>query len=121
MKQAKILKVGMVVSVPTRQFAPLRQGWNGWLFNAGIVIRFGISKKTGRKLVEIEYPAPNYKQDKKQSQNTITKWFPVGSVFEYNDWNDKRNMEHPRDYWCTGHYTADCEFLIDKGIYKEGE
>lgn len=45
MKQAKNLKVGEVIQFPRTQFAPLRKGWNGWLFSVGIVEKLYVSKK----------------------------------------------------------------------------
>ena len=43
MKVAKNVKVGDVIQFPRTQFAPLRSGWNGWLFSAGIVEKLYIS------------------------------------------------------------------------------
>ena len=34
MNQAKNIKVGDVVQFPCICFAPLRRGWNGWIFRA---------------------------------------------------------------------------------------
>ena len=38
MNQAKNIKVGDVVQFPCICFAPLRRGWNGWIFRAAIGI-----------------------------------------------------------------------------------
>lgn len=43
MKQAKNLKVGDVIQFPRTQFAPLRRGWNGWLFSVGIIEKLYVS------------------------------------------------------------------------------
>lgn len=45
MKNAKNIKVGDVVQFPCICFAPLRRGWNGWIFRAAIVERLYTSKK----------------------------------------------------------------------------
>ena len=45
MNQAKNIKVGDVVQFPCICFAPLRSGWNGWIFRAAIVERLYTSKK----------------------------------------------------------------------------
>lgn len=45
MNQAKNIKVGDVVQFPCICFAPLRSGWNGWIFMAAIVERLYTSKK----------------------------------------------------------------------------
>lgn len=45
MKKAKNVKVGDIVQFPCICFAPLRSGWNGWIFRAAIVERLYKSKK----------------------------------------------------------------------------
>lgn len=54
MKKARKVAVGDVIQFPLREFAPLRHGWNGWLFRAGIVERLYISK-SGRKCATVRY------------------------------------------------------------------
>lgn len=54
MKVAKNVKVGDVIQFPRTQFAPLRSGWNGWLFSAGIVENLYISK-SGKKCATVRY------------------------------------------------------------------
>lgn len=39
------LQAGDLVEVPRTQFAPMRRGWNGWLFSEAVVIRKGRRKK----------------------------------------------------------------------------
>lgn len=36
------LQAGDLVKVPRTQFAPMRSGWNGWLFSEAVVIRKGV-------------------------------------------------------------------------------
>ena len=38
MKKARKVAVGDVIQFPLRQFAPLRSGWNAWLFRAATVV-----------------------------------------------------------------------------------
>ena len=38
------LQAGDLVEVPRTQFAPMRSGWNGWLFSEAVVIRKGVCK-----------------------------------------------------------------------------
>ena len=129
MKKAKDLSIGAVVSVPTYEFAPFRSGWNGWLFSAGIIKARGIGKETGQSMVKVEFPGRGYKQKRyylngteaEPIANTLEKWFYISAVFEFDYKNCKRNLEHPRDYWCSGTYTEDTEFLIDKGILQDYE
>ena len=33
------VKAGDLVEVPCTQFAPMRRGWNGWLFSEAVVIQ----------------------------------------------------------------------------------
>ena len=35
------INTGDLVQVPRVQFAPMRYGWNGWLFSSAVVIRKG--------------------------------------------------------------------------------
>ena len=129
MKNAKDLSIGAVVSVPTYEFAPFRHGWNGWLFSAGIIKAHGTSKRNGQPIVKAEFPARGYKQKRyhlngteaQMRADTVEKWFYLSAVFEFDDWNCKRNLEHPREYWDSKTYTEDTEFLIDKGILQDYE
>ena len=54
MKMVKNPKVGMVIQLPRTQFAPLRSGWNGWLFSAGIIEKLYISK-SGKKCATVRW------------------------------------------------------------------
>ena len=42
------LQAGDLVEVPRTQFAPMRSGWNGWLFSEAVVIRKGVGRKSKR-------------------------------------------------------------------------
>ena len=42
------LQAGDLVEVPRTQFAPMRSGWNGWLFSEAVVIRKGVGRKALR-------------------------------------------------------------------------
>ena len=33
------MQPGDLVQVPRTQFAPMRRGWNGWLFSEAVVLR----------------------------------------------------------------------------------
>lgn len=126
-KKVQDLSVGAVVSVPIYEFAPYRSGWNGWIFAAGIIKARGTHKATGLPMVKVEFPNRGYKQkrhylngaDAPMRADTSEKWFFLSAVFAFNDSNCKRNLEHPREYWCMGTYTENTEFLIDKGILQE--
>ena len=46
------LQAGDLVEVPRTQFAPMRRGWNGWLFSEAVVIRKGVGRKSKKNLVQ---------------------------------------------------------------------
>ena len=114
MKKAKNLTIGAAVSVPDYCFAPLRHGWNGWIFRAGIIRKIGRSQKTGRIMYQVERCVFGYAQSKK----TVTKWFYPESIMEFSFVHSNMLMEHPREYWDHGTYDDDTEFLIDNGIIE---
>ena len=126
MKKVKTnVAVGTVVQVPVAKVAPFRTGWNGWLFQVGIVTAVGTSKKTGKRVIKVCYPNRNYAQPMYNvkseyvglhNREVFEKWFNCDCVFECDLFPYKHELEHEREYWCTGSYSADAEFLIDKGI-----
>lgn len=54
MKKIKNPKVGMIIQFPRTQFAPLRRGWNGWLFSAGIIEKLYTSR-SGQKCATVRW------------------------------------------------------------------
>ena len=52
------LQAGDLVKVPRTQFAPMRSGWNGWLFSEAVVIRKGVGRKSKRNVVVVEMRTP---------------------------------------------------------------
>ncbi len=52
------LQAGDLVQVPRTQFAPMRSGWNGWLFSEAVVIRKGVGRKSKRNVVVVEMRTP---------------------------------------------------------------
>lgn len=52
------LQAGDLVEVPRTQFAPMRSGWNGWLFSEAVVIRKGVGRKSKRNVVVVEMRTP---------------------------------------------------------------
>lgn len=57
------VKAGDLVEVPRTQFAPMRRGWNGWLFSEAVVIQKGISAKNRRKVIKVEMRTPKSSND----------------------------------------------------------
>lgn len=125
MRKAK-LKVGEIVQVPVYEFAPFRSGWNGWLFQSGIITRVFKGAKTGRMCAEVEYPSRSYAQRLRNmrgedaglgERKVLKKAFYADAVFQFDIAHCKREKEeHPREKYFNGCYDADTEFLIDKGI-----
>lgn len=81
MKKANFdkLQEGMLVEVPRTQFAPMRRGWNGWLFSHAVVLRKGISKQSGRKVVTVEMMMPGKTTN---GYITVEKTFIADHVFQ---------------------------------------
>ena len=52
------LQAGDLVEVPRTQFAPMRRGWNGWLFSEAVVIRKGVGRKSKKNVVVVEMRTP---------------------------------------------------------------
>ena len=72
------VKVGDLVEVPRTQFAPMRRGWNGWLFSEAVVIQKGISPKSKRKVIKFEMRTPKSSND----YGTMEKTFYAEYVFQ---------------------------------------
>lgn len=115
MQMAKNPAVGQVVMVPVDHYAPWRKGWSGWDFRKGIVVASGVSKNTGkkRKLYKVEYPMCTYDKGNKA---TNTKWFDSHAVFEADLWRHEQELKYSREELEDGSYSAETEYLIDKGI-----
>ena len=87
----KKLQPGDLVQVPRYQFAPMRHGWNGWLFSNAVVLRKGIEKKSGKPVVTVEMCIPGKGQN---NYETIKKSFFADCVFTtYGIVNAKRIMQ----------------------------
>jgi|GEM_PF-684298 len=72
------LAEGDLVQVPRYQFAPMRHGWNGWLFSDAVVLSKGFGKKTGKPVVKVEMRTPgNVRND----YGTLEKLFFAECVF----------------------------------------
>lgn len=118
MRHAKNLKVGSLVQVPDYCFAPMRRGWNGWIFRAGVIRKIGKSKKDGTTVYQVErcirgYGDPRYPENRSR---TYTAWFRKDAIFEISLTHAEMVMKHPREYWCQGCYDEDTEFMIDQGF-----
>lgn len=118
------LKPGDLVQVPRSQFAPMRHGWNGWLFSNAVVLRKGIGRKSGKPVVTVEMCVPGKGRN---NYRTVEKSFFADCVFEtLGIVNAKRimqmrgvsNKEEFEAYRMQDDVTG-CDwikFLIDKGF-----
>lgn len=121
MKQAKNVKVGSVVQFPLRQFAPLRHGWNGWIFRAGIVEKLYISK-SGKKCATVRYCsrlAGRYQllPDTEATMNVLRE-----HLFQYDIERAQKSYTEFRQYEKNGEsvcWDEDTALLLNHGIIKE--
>ncbi len=65
------VKAGDLVQVPRYQFAPMRRGWNGWLFSEAIVIRKGIGRKSNKPVITVEMRTPKSTNDYGTAERTF--------------------------------------------------
>ena len=82
------LQAGDLVKVPRTQFAPMRSGWNGWLFSEAVVIRKGVGRKSKRNVVVVEMRTPAGKNN----YGTIEATFYAENVFTTPAANNARNI-----------------------------
>lgn len=75
------INTGDLVQVPRVQFAPMRYGWNGWLFSSAVVIRKGYGKRTKEPVIVVEMMLPKARDDYKTVQRT----FYADEVFQTNE------------------------------------
>ena len=74
--------------VPRTQFAPMRSGWNGWLFSEAVVIRKGVGRKSKKNVVVVEMRTPAGKN----SYGTIEATFYAENVFTTPAVKNARNI-----------------------------
>ena len=54
------MQLGDLVQVPRTQFAPMRRGWNGWLFSEAVVLRKTRGKKSNRPIIPARRTCSRY-------------------------------------------------------------
>lgn len=82
------LQAGDLVKVPRTQFAPMRSGWNGWLFSEAVVIRKGVGRKSKKNVVVVEMRIPAGKNN----YGTIEATFYAENIFETPAVENARNI-----------------------------
>lgn len=97
MKQAKNVKVGDVVQFPHHCFAPMRQGWNGWIFRAAIVERLYTSKN-GIPCAVVRYCSRIAGRYQLLPCVEATERIAIKNLFEYNVEFYKKHYEEFKAY-----------------------
>lgn len=119
MKKARNIKVGDVVQFPAYEFAPLRRGWNGWIFRAAIVERLYISK-SGIKCAEIRYCTRTAGRYQLLPNTETTKKIRCEYLFEYDvEFKRKTYLEFV-EYEKNGEqicWSEDTALLVNHGIF----
>ena len=108
------LQAGDLVEVPRTQFAPMRSGWNGWLFSEAVVIRKGVGRKSKKNVVVVEMRTPAGKN----SYGTIEATFYAENVFTTPAAKNARNILKKYEFIERDDVTG-CDwirFLIEKGF-----
>lgn len=119
MKKARNIKVGDVVQFPAYEFAPMRSGWNGWMFRAAIVERLYISK-SGIKCAEIRYCSKLAGRYQLLPNEEATKRIKCEYLFEYDvdfhrrTYLDAVEAEKNGEQVC---WSVDDALLVNHGIY----
>ena len=104
MKKVKNPKVGQLVEVPTYCFAPMRHGWNGWLFNIGVIEDI-YTGKTGKRCATVRY---------NNHGSESTKGFVLDNVFQYEFLDmQQKFVDENKDAKSFGH---EIEFMIRNGF-----
>lgn len=121
MRKAKKIKVGSVIQFPFYQFAPMRRGWNGWIFRAGIVDKLYTSK-TGKKCAVIRYCARTAGRYHMMPSEEETKRIFVDYLYEYDIEWQRREYKKFRDIEKAGSkvcWDEDMALLVANGIITE--
>lgn len=130
MKHAKI-KVGELVQVPTYRWSETRKGMNGYHFAAGVITKV-FTTKSGELAATVEYRSDRYGQEMYNIKGepigffdrvVVSKNFYAGDIFAYTTLSIDQEIVNKakREEYCGHTYTADQEFLIDKGFLKDNK
>lgn len=83
MKRVKNPEIGQLVQIPVYEFAPLRAGWNGWIFRVGVVDKLYISK-TGKKCAKVRYCTRCAGRYQLLPCTEYSKGFVIENVFQWD-------------------------------------
>lgn len=120
MKQARNVKVGDVVQFPHHCFEPMRRGWNGWIFRAGIIEELYTSKK-GIPCAVVRYCTRIAGRYQLLPCTEATMRIAVKNLFEYNvEFYRERYIEF-KGYEDAGEpvcWDVDTALLVNHGIFQ---
>lgn len=119
MRNAENVKVGDVVQFPCICFAPLRKGWNGWIFRAPIVERLYTSK-TGVPCAVVSYCSRTAGRYQLLPCVEATAKVAVKNLFEFNVGFWKERYEKLKAYEDAGEEVCwDNNFVLlaSRGIF----
>ena len=113
--------VGQLVQIPAYEFAPMRTGWNGWIFRVGVIEKLYISK-TGRKCAKVRYCTGIAGRYQLLPCTEYSKGFVIENVFQWDrlDWAQKKYTEF-KEYEDNGEqvcWNEDTAFLVNNGYIK---
>lgn len=121
MKIAKNLKVGDLVEIPIYEFAPLRSGWNGWIFRVGVVEKLYISK-SGKKCATVRYCSRCAGRYELLPAKEVTKNVLCAHCFKYErlelatrNYREFREAEKNGEEIC---WSEDIAFLVQNGFIE---
>ena len=113
--------VGQLVQIPAYEFAPMRTGWNGWMFRVGVIEKLYISK-SGRKCAKVRYCTKVAGRYQLLPCTEYSKGFVIENVFQWNglalaqkNYTEFKAYEDNGEQICWGEDTA---FLVSNGYIK---
>ena len=119
MKNAKNIKVGDIVQFPCICFAPLRRGWNGWIFRAAIVERLYTSKK-GIPCAVVRYCSRTAGRYQLLPCVEVTERVAVKNLFEYNLEFHRKRYDEFKAFEDSGEpvcWDNDTALFVNHGIF----
>lgn len=118
MKIVKNPYVGQLVQIPAFEFAPMRKGWNGWMFRVGVIEKLYISK-SGKKCAKVRYCTGIAGRYQLLPCTEYSKGFAIENVFQWDnlEWMQKQYTEF-KSYEDNGEqvcWDQDTAFLLNNG------
>lgn len=120
------IKAGDLVEVPRTQFAPMRHGWNGWLFSNAVVVRKRYGKRTKEPVIVVEMMIPKARNDYKTTERTFyaDEVFQTNSAERAKQFMEEDGVNTREDFYSfiQQEDVTGCDwikFLVDKGFIFE--